>query len=50
MIYNKRMRENYVVNVTKFVSQLMPKCQEFIVHYMTLNIRENTPLPKVMTI
>jgi len=42
------MRENYVVNVTKFlycvVSKLMPKCQAFIVHYMTLHIRESTHL------
>jgi len=42
------MRENYVVNATKFCPKLcvklMPKCQVFIVHYMTLHMREGTPL------
>jgi hypothetical protein len=46
------MRENYVVNATKFypklcviavMFKLMPKCQAFIVHYMTLHMRESTP-------
>jgi len=51
MIYSKRMRENYVINVTKFLFllclfcvKLMPKSQEFIVHYMTFHMRENNSL------
>jgi len=42
------MMENYIVNATKFlfmcVGILMPKCQAFIVYYMTLHMRESTTL------
>jgi len=27
-----------------FSVKLMPKCQAFIMHYMTLHMRESTPL------
>jgi len=38
------MQQNSCFCVLLFCVKLMPKCQAFIVHYMTLNMRENTHL------